>query len=494
MAEITPIQLLRGTAAQWTSANPTLASGKPGFETDTKRLKIGDGATAWISLRYIDDTKADAKISTTSKTGSYTLAAAELVDVELGKSLLMLGNSTGDLTVPANATIAFGIGTVIGVQNFNNVVAAGGVTITGTNGGLTLATGQTGILKKTDVNVWEFSNGQAATGTAYGATSGTNTYTVTLSPALAALSTGVSAKVKISTASTGASTLNPNGLGAKKIFKNPTTQAGNGDLLLNYIYDLIYDATLDSAAGGWLVEGSIAASSTPADYYGGTSGTNTYTAVLSPTLGALATGVSAKVKFNTASTAASTFNPDGLGAKKIFKSPTVQAGNGDLVLNQIYDLVYDATLDSAAGGWLVAGGINVSSGAAWGSLTGTLSAQTDLQAALDAKADKLLLRGNADARPTASYTLVLGDAGKLVETDVATAHNVTVPLNSSVAYPIRTQILIGQYNAGQVTIVATGGVTIRSVGSRMKLFGQYSQAALVKIGTDEWWLTGDLVA
>jgi hypothetical protein len=53
MAEITPIQFLRGTAAAWTAANPTLAAGKPGFETDTGNLKIGDGATAWNSLAYI---------------------------------------------------------------------------------------------------------------------------------------------------------------------------------------------------------------------------------------------------------------------------------------------------------------------------------------------------------------------------------------------------------------------------------------------------------
>lgn len=41
------IQVRRDTAANWTSENPTLASGEIGFETDTNKLKIGDGATAW---------------------------------------------------------------------------------------------------------------------------------------------------------------------------------------------------------------------------------------------------------------------------------------------------------------------------------------------------------------------------------------------------------------------------------------------------------------
>ena len=52
MAVVTQIQVRRGTASQWTSANPTLASGEWGFETDTGKTKIGDGTTAWASLAY----------------------------------------------------------------------------------------------------------------------------------------------------------------------------------------------------------------------------------------------------------------------------------------------------------------------------------------------------------------------------------------------------------------------------------------------------------
>jgi hypothetical protein len=48
----TKIQMRRDTAANWTSANPTLASGERGLETDTKKWKVGDGSTAWTSLAY----------------------------------------------------------------------------------------------------------------------------------------------------------------------------------------------------------------------------------------------------------------------------------------------------------------------------------------------------------------------------------------------------------------------------------------------------------
>lgn len=95
-------------------------------------------------------------------------------------------------------------------------------------------------------------------------------------------------------------------------------------------------------------------------------------------------------------------------------------------------------------------------------------------------------------RQTASYTLVLADANKLVEMNVGSANNLTVPLNSSVAYSIGTQILISQYGTGQTTVVATGGVTIRSSGGKLKLTGQYSGATLIKIATDEWYLFGDI--
>ena len=46
------IQLRRGTASAWTTANPTLAVGEFAIETDTDKYKIGDGSTVWTSLSY----------------------------------------------------------------------------------------------------------------------------------------------------------------------------------------------------------------------------------------------------------------------------------------------------------------------------------------------------------------------------------------------------------------------------------------------------------
>ena len=48
------IQIRRGTAAAWTSANPVLAAGEFGLETDTRRIKIGTGSDVWTQLLYVD--------------------------------------------------------------------------------------------------------------------------------------------------------------------------------------------------------------------------------------------------------------------------------------------------------------------------------------------------------------------------------------------------------------------------------------------------------
>jgi len=58
------IQVRRGTASQWTSANPTLAAGEMGVESDTNLFKFGNGSTAWASLAYANNSDvAIAEIS-----------------------------------------------------------------------------------------------------------------------------------------------------------------------------------------------------------------------------------------------------------------------------------------------------------------------------------------------------------------------------------------------------------------------------------------------
>lgn len=97
---------------------------------------------------------------------------------------------------------------------------------------------------------------------------------------------------------------------------------------------------------------------------------------------------------------------------------------------------------------------------------------------------------------TTSDTFVLADLrNKLVTYSNAGAIAVTIPLNSSVAFPTGTSINIAQTGAGQVTVSGASGVTIRSTGATAttpKTRAQYSAITCVKIGTDEWICVGDI--
>jgi hypothetical protein len=134
----------------------------------------------------------------------------------------------------------------------------------------------------------------------------------------------------------------------------------------------------------------------------------------------------------------------------------------------------------------------------------TTSSATDAKISWDTTNKKIQV-GNATAAidfapstlvtnaQAASYTLVLTDKDKLVEISNASANNLTVPLNSSVAYPIGSQINILQTGVGQTTVVATGGVTINATPG-LKLRAQWSSATLIKRAENTWVLIGDLVA
>ena len=104
-----------------------------------------------------------------------------------------------------------------------------------------------------------------------------------------------------------------------------------------------------------------------------------------------------------------------------------------------------------------------------------------------------------NAQTGTTYTFVLADAdNKLVTASNASAQTYSIPTNASVAFPIGSQINIIQIGAGQVTInaVTSGTTTVLSNGATAaspKLRVQYSSATLVKVGTDTWYVIGDIV-
>ena len=171
MAVVTQIQVRRGTAAQWTSANPTLAAGEWGFESDTNKVKIGNDSTAWTSLSYqgagtvtsitagtglsggtITSSGTIAIDSTVATlTGSQTLTNKTLTDPKInlafdaetasytavlannGQVVTMDNASANTFSIPTNASVAFPIGTQINVIQ----IGAGQTTIQAVTSGTT---------------------------------------------------------------------------------------------------------------------------------------------------------------------------------------------------------------------------------------------------------------------------------------------------------------------------------------------------------------------
>lgn len=119
----------------------------------------------------------------------------------------------------------------------------------------------------------------------------------------------------------------------------------------------------------------------------------------------------------------------------------------------------------------------------------TESQVTNLVTDLAAKAP---LAYAINAQSGTTYTLALTDTQSLIEITNSSAITVTVPTNSSVAFPIGSSITILQAGAGQITVTPASGVTLNYTPGN-KFRAQWSSATLMKRATNSWVLFGDTV-
>ena len=174
------LQNRRDTAANWTSNNPTLAQGEIGYETDTTKFKIGDGATAWNSLAYAytagaagatgptgpegatgptGATGAEGPTGATGPegaTGPTGAGGVEAVNAQTGTTYTFVLTDQDDLvtasnaaaqtyTIPLNSSVAYPTGALINLIQ----IGAGQVTVVGDSGVTVLSTGATAATPKT---------------------------------------------------------------------------------------------------------------------------------------------------------------------------------------------------------------------------------------------------------------------------------------------------------------------------------------------------------
>jgi len=97
---------------------------------------------------------------------------------------------------------------------------------------------------------------------------------------------------------------------------------------------------------------------------------------------------------------------------------------------------------------------------------------------------------------TTSTTLSSSDAFKIVKITSSGSADITIPLDGTGGYtfPVGTQIVVVQYGIGQLTFVPSASVTLYSEGSKRKTSQQYATASLIKMGNNEWLLSGSLSA
>ena len=116
------MQQRRDTAANWTSNNPTLASGEFAYETDTGKIKVGDGATAWTSLAYF--TGASGVPSVINDLSDVNTAGV------VGGDVLKWNGSAWTPTTDDDTDTLDGV-TSVGATT-TNAITVGGITNTGT--------------------------------------------------------------------------------------------------------------------------------------------------------------------------------------------------------------------------------------------------------------------------------------------------------------------------------------------------------------------------
>ena len=489
----TRMQQRRGTAAQWTAANPTLAAGEIGFETDTNKFKMGNGSSNWAALSYFSNTTAlEALLNDSAPAALNTLneIAAAINDdpaffTTVGTNLTNHQNDTTDIHGIANTAV------LATTSDISNAIA--GVT----NDYSTM--GGTGIDWNSGTEAFDIDSTVATKTYADSAvtthsTDTTSVHGIADTAALATTTNVSTAQTAAETFATGAvsthseDTTNIHGIADTTLLvtttgtqtltnKTITTPAGlvKGDVGLGNV-DNTSDANKPVSTATQTALDLKLASATAA---------TTYAPLASAALTGTPTAPTAAASTNTTQLATTAFVRAEVAALVNSAASTLDT-LGEIATALGNDANFSTTLTTNLG---------LKAPLASPTFTGTVT----LPAAGIVFTDGTQAKEGTPSRTpiitkTDSYTLsALTERDSLIEMGKATAQTVTIPTNASVAYPVGTSIDILQTGAGQVTIAGAGGVTVNSTPG-LKLRTQWSSATLFKRAENTWVVFGDLTA
>ena len=489
----TRMQQRRGTAAQWTAANPTLAAGEIGFETDTNKFKMGNGSSAWTALSYFSNTTAlEALLNDSAPAALNTLneIAAAINDdpaffTTIATNLSNHASDTTDIHGIANTAV------LATTSDISNAIA--GVT----NDYSTM--GGTGIDWNSGTEAFDIDSTVATKTYADSAvtthsTDTTSVHGIADTAALATTTNVSTAQTAAETFATGAvsthseDTTNIHGIADTTLLvtttgtqtltnKTITTPAGlvKGDVGLGNV-DNTSDANKPVSTATQTALDLKLASATAA---------TTYAPLASAALTGTPTAPTAAASTNTTQLATTAFVRAEVAALVNSAAATLDT-LGEIATALGNDANFSTTLTTNLG---------LKAPLASPTFTGTVT----LPAAGIVFTDGTQAKEGTPSRTpiitkTDSYTLsALTERDSLIEMGKATAQTVTIPTNASVAYPVGTSIDILQTGAGQVTIAGAGGVTVNSTPG-LKLRTQWSSATLFKRAENTWVVFGDLTA
>ena len=538
----TRMQQRRGTAAQWTAANPTLAAGEIGFETDTSKFKMGTGSNAWNTLAYFANNTAletllagdypatldtlneiaaalgdDPTFFTTVATNLST-HAADTTSVHGITDTSLLATTTHvatNLGTHNSATVGVhGIADTAGLATTSATASAISTAVTNHQADTTQVHGiaDTADLVTTSEMADAISSAAVDQAALAGAhidwNAGTSQYDIASTVALAAtvasdIATAISTQAGITTSEIGthsADTTNVHGIAntASIAMLADITTHSNDTTDIHGIANTALLATLADVAAvtkTTLGLGSVdntADSAKPVSTAQATAialAVSNHDSDTSNVHGIADTSLLA----TTADVAAVTKTSLGLGNvdNTADTAKPVSTAQSTAIATAKAEAIADATSQVNA---LLTG-----APAALNTLDELAAALGDdanfaatVTTSLGLKVDSL----TPISQKTASYTLSsLTERDDLIEMGSATAVTLSIPTDATLNYPIGTSIDILQTGAGQVTIAAvTPGTTTVNATPGLKLRTTWSSCTLFKRAANTWVVYGDLTA
>jgi hypothetical protein len=533
----TRMQQRRGTAQQWTDANPVLAAGEIGFETDTNQFKIGDGVNLWAALSYFKNLEdlggsLDDYILVTARSAANGVAPLDADgEIPLGFMAKLVDGADANL----NTLRELGDVVTLHTAHVNAATSVHGIA----------DTAQLATLSNVESHRTDTTDVHGIVNTALLAT----TANVSTAKSEAITDAGTAADTKITTHNddtTGVHGIADTSLLATKSYADTAVDTHNTSttnvhgiadttLLATKSYADTAEADAITAAGlaaDSKVSAAVAALTKSSVGLGNVDNTAD---VSKPVSTATQTALDAKLASATAATTyapieSPTFTGTVSGVTKAHvglanvdntadASKPVSTAQATAIATAKSEAIADATsqvnalltgapaalntLDELAAALgddanfasTVTTSLGLKAPLASPTFTGTVT----LPAAGIVFTDGTQAKEGVPSRTpiiqkTDSYTLsALTERDSLIEMGKATAQTVTIPTNASVAYPIGTSIDILQTGAGQVTIAGAGGVTVNSTPG-LKLRTQWSSATLFKRAENTWVVFGDLTA